>query len=137
MGRCKHVTLRTISNYSAKGSSLVMDFAERAIIDMLEKLPYLSQHNYTTHWGEPWIFGVPDMREREFFLECGLTLREILRFFGPEAAKRYLTRSDGKRFGNTRGGSPRRRALTTTLRVIWMFLTRRSLWYALADLVVQ
>ena len=130
-------TLRTISNYSVKGSSLVMDFAERASIDMLQKLPQLSQHNYTTHWGEPWIFGVPDMREREFFLECGLTLREILRFFGPETAKRYLTRSDGTRFGNTRGGPPMRRVLTTTLRFIWMLLTRRSRWYALADLVVQ
>ncbi len=130
-------TLRTISNHSDKGSSLVMDFAEHAIIDMLQKLPQLSQHNYTTHWGEPWIFGVPDMREREFFLECGLTLREILRFFGPETAKRYLTRSDGTRFGNTRGGPPNRRALITTLRVIWMLLTRRSRWYALADLAVQ
>jgi len=27
--------------------------------------------------------------------------------------------------------------LTTTLRFIWMLLTRRSRWYALADLVVQ
>jgi hypothetical protein len=114
-----------------------MDFAERSMIDMLQKFPELSQHNYTTHWGEPWIFGIPDMREREFFLECGLTLREILSFFSPVTAKRYLTRSNGTRFGNTRGGSPIRRALITTLRVIWMFLTRRSLWYALADLVVQ
>jgi methyltransferase (TIGR00027 family) len=130
-------TLRTISTDSAKGSLLVMDFAERSMIDMLQKFPELSQHNYTTHWGEPWIFGIPDMREREFFLECGLTLREILSFFAPEAAKRYLTRSNGTRFGNTRGGSPIRRALITTLRVIWMFLTRRSLWYALGDLVVQ
>ena len=130
-------TLRTISNDSVKGSSLVMDFAERAIIDMLQKLPQLSQHKYTTHWGEPWTFGIPDMREREFFLECGLTVREILSFFAPEAAKRYLTRSDGTRFGNTRGGPPTRRLLTTTLRVMWMLLTRRSRWYALADLVVQ
>ena len=129
-------TLRTISADSAPGSSLVMDFAERAIIDMLAKLPHLSQHNYTTRWGEPWIFGVPDMKEREFFRECGLEVREILSFFGPEAVKRYLTRSDGTKLGTIRGGPPRHRPLATTLCVLWMFLTRRSRWYALAHLAV-
>jgi methyltransferase (TIGR00027 family) len=129
-------TLRAISSYSASGSSVVVDFAEQAIIDMLRKLPDLSQHNYTTHWGEPWIFGVPDLREREFFRECGLEVREILSFFGPEAAKRYLTRSDGSKFGGMRGGGPSRRRLRTGLRALWMFLTRRSRWFALADLVV-
>jgi len=130
-------TLRTIATDSVPGSSLVMDFAERAIIDMLAKLPHLSQHNYTTHWGEPWIFGVPDMREREFFRECGLEVREILSVFGPEAVKRYLTRTDGTKLGTIRGGPPRHRALSTTLRVLWMFLTRRSRWYALAEVVVD
>jgi methyltransferase (TIGR00027 family) len=129
-------TLRTISSYSAPGSSLVMDFAERAGIDMLRKLPYLSQHNYTTHWGEPWIFGVPDMREREFFRECGLEVREVLAVFDREAVKRYLTRADGTRLGSVRGGPPRHRPVSTMLRVLWMFLTRRSRWYALADVVV-
>jgi methyltransferase (TIGR00027 family) len=129
-------TLRTIAADSAPGSSVVMDFAEQAIIDMLAKLPHLSQHDYTTKWGEPWIFGVPDMQEREFFKECGLQVRDILSFFGPEAAKRYLTRADGTRLGHMRGGSPRRAAFTTTLRVLWMFLTRRSRWYALAELGV-
>ncbi|PYS37452.1 MAG: hypothetical protein DMG14_21165 [Acidobacteria bacterium] len=129
-------TLRTISRYSAPGSSLVMDFAGRAMIELLQNFPELSQHNYTTHWGEPWIFGLPDTREREFFRECGLELREILTFFGREAANRYLTRSDGTKLGGVRGGPPPRRQLSTTVRVIWTFLTRRSKWYALAKLDV-
>jgi len=129
-------TLRTVASYSGHGSRLVMDFAERAMIEMLEKLPELSQHDYTTKWGEPWTFGLPDGKEREFFRECGLEARETLSCFGREAARRYLTRADGTSFGSIRGGSPRRRKLITALRVIWMFLTTRSKWYALAALDV-
>jgi methyltransferase (TIGR00027 family) len=129
-------TLRTISNHSTPGSSLVMDFAERAGIQLLKKFPQLSQHKYTTRWGEPWIFGVPDMREREFFRDCGLEPREILSVFSREAAKRYLTRSDGTLLGRTWGGRPSYHAFSTTIKVLWMFLTHRSRWYALADLVV-
>jgi methyltransferase (TIGR00027 family) len=129
-------TLRTISNHSVAGSSLVMDFAERASIQLLAKFPHLSQHKYTTHWGEPWIFGVPDMRERDFFRSCGLEPREILSFTSREAAKRYLTRADGSRLGRTFGGPPSKHAFSTTIRVLWTFLTHRSRWYALADLAV-
>jgi methyltransferase (TIGR00027 family) len=68
-------TLGTISAYSGPGSSLVMDFAGQAMIAMLKKFPEIPQHDYTTHWGEPWIFGVPDGREHDFFQECGLQLR--------------------------------------------------------------
>jgi methyltransferase (TIGR00027 family) len=127
-------TLGTIASYSAPGSTLVMDFAGRAMIEMLEKLPELSQHNYTTNWGEPWIFGVPDGKEREFFAECGLAVREIFSLFSRDAVQRYLTRSDGTKLGSIRGGRPSRRAFTTALRAIWMFSTRRSKWYALAVL---
>jgi methyltransferase (TIGR00027 family) len=129
-------TLHTIASFSAPGSSLVMDFAGRAIIEMFEMLPHLAQHNYTTHWGEPWIFGLPDGHEREFFRECGLDVTEILTYFGRDAAKRYLTRSDGARIGSVRGARPRKRPLYTAMRVLWMFFTRRSKWYALATLRV-
>jgi methyltransferase (TIGR00027 family) len=129
-------TLRTIANDSAPGSSLVMDFASQAMIDLLHKFPNIPQHKYTTAWGEPWIFGVPDGREPEFFLECGLRLRETLSFFRRDAAKRYLTRADGTSLGSVRGGSPRAR-FWTIVRLIGMFLTRRSHWYSLADLVVE
>jgi O-methyltransferase involved in polyketide biosynthesis len=63
--------LRTIASNAARGSSLVMDFAEQAMLDLLGKFSQLSQHNYTTKWGEPWIFGVPDNEEQKFFQECG------------------------------------------------------------------
>jgi len=72
-----------------------MDFASQAMLELLEKFPHIPQHKYTTAWGEPWTFGVPDRREREFFLECGLQLRETVSFFRRDAAKRYLTRADG------------------------------------------
>jgi methyltransferase (TIGR00027 family) len=127
-------TLRSIASYSAPGSSLVMDFAGRAMIEMLDRFPELSQHNYTTDWGEPWTFGIPDENEREFFAESGLDVREFLSFFGRDVVRRYLTRSDGTKFGSIRGGRPRRRALTISIQAIWMFLTRRSKWYALAAL---
>jgi methyltransferase (TIGR00027 family) len=130
-------TLRSISSHSVAGSEVVMDFAGRAMIEMLEKFPQLSQHNYTTHWGEPWTFGLPDGREGEFFRACGLDVREIMPCFGPEARKRYLRRSDGSSFGSIRGGPPRRRKLSTVVRVLWMFLTRRSKWYAVASLTVS
>jgi methyltransferase (TIGR00027 family) len=130
-------TLRAISSLSAPGSSLVMDFASRAMIEMLQTLPNLSQHNYTTHWGEPWIFGLPDTHETEFFSECGLELRETLPFFSPQATKRYLTRSDGTRLGSVRGEPPRSRRLSTMIRVLWRLFTRRSKWYALAKLDVR
>ena len=128
--------LRTIASNAARGSSLVMDFAEQAMLDLLGKFSQLSQHNYTTKWGEPWIFGVPDNEEQNFFRECGLEVVEVLSCFGRDAAKRYLTRADGSRFGSVRGGPPSRRTFTTALRVIWTFLTRRSKWYALAALKV-
>jgi methyltransferase (TIGR00027 family) len=130
-------TLGTIGHHSGSGSSLVMDFAGRAMIDLLQKFPNLSQHNYTTEWGEPWTFGVPDTLEAEFFRECGLEVREILTFVGREAMRRYLTRSDGTRLGTVRGGPPRRGQFATMLGLLWMFFTRRSKWYALAKLDVE
>jgi methyltransferase (TIGR00027 family) len=130
-------TLRTIARNSASGSCLVMDFAGQAMLEMLRKFPHMSLHKFTTDWGEPWTFGVPDEHEPEFFQECGFELQEILSCFGREANQRYLTRADGTRFGSIRGGRLSVRTLRTTLRVIWMFLTRRSKWYALAALKVR
>lgn len=129
-------TLRMIAGSSASGSSLAMDFAESATIDLLHRFPNLSQHKYTTDWGEPWIFGIPDMREKEFFRENGLELREVFSFFRSEAAKRYLTRADGTRFGSVRGAPPGRRAFATVIRMLWMFLSRSSQWYAVGELTV-
>ncbi|HLH29973.1 MAG TPA: SAM-dependent methyltransferase [Terriglobia bacterium] len=129
-------TLRVIASSSVSGSEIVMDFAEQAMINMLNAFPQLPQHEYTTKWGEPWTFGVPDRREAEFFQDCGLRVREILSFFSAEASRRYLTRADGSRLGSVRGGSPKRFSLATIIRLTWRFLTGRSRWYALAALQV-
>jgi methyltransferase (TIGR00027 family) len=136
-------TLRTVATLSPPGSSLVMDFTGRFFIDMLAKMPELPQHRFTTGWGEPWIFGVPDGREREFFRECGLELRETLRLFGRKVGKRYWTRADGTRL------SPRRRPpsdqsspikrIAEAVKMLWMvakMISKRSMGYALAELVV-
>jgi methyltransferase (TIGR00027 family) len=129
-------TLRSVASISGKGSQLVLDFAGAAMLEMLGKYPNLSQHNYTTKWGEPWTFGVPDEKEEQFFRDCGFTVREVLTVFGRESSRRYLTRADGTSFGSIRGGSPQRKAFVTMLGMIWMFLTRRSRWYAVATLEV-
>ena len=108
-----------------------------AIRIMLERFSNLSQHEYTTNWREPWIFGVPDEKERQFFDDCGFDVRDFLSFFGREAVRRYLTRSDSRSLGSIRGGRPSRQAITTMIRVIWIFLTKRSRWYAFAVLSVR
>jgi hypothetical protein len=50
-------------------------------------------------WGEPFVFGVPDGQDREFFLETGLELGETLKVGGPESVQRYATRADGSGYG--------------------------------------
>jgi methyltransferase (TIGR00027 family) len=128
-------TLLAISRNSAPGSVVVMDFAGQSMIEFLQRFPSLSQHDYTTRWGEPWIFGLPDGHERQFFRDCGLQLKETLSFFDSKAVQPYLQRSDGTSLGNIRGGPPKSRMLAIALAMIWMRLTRRSQWYALATLV--
>lgn len=87
-------TLRTIAQ-SAPGSSLVMDYASRPVIDLISKNADLPQVKYLENWGERWVFGVPEGAEAAFFQELGLEPAEFLPVFGPEAFRRYLMRKDG------------------------------------------
>ena len=50
-------------------------------------------------WGEPFVFGVPDGQDREYFLETGLELGEALKIGTPESVKRYAMRQDGTHYG--------------------------------------
>jgi hypothetical protein len=50
-------------------------------------------------WGEPFVFGVPDGQDREFFLEAGLELGEALKIGSPESVTRYATHQDGTHYG--------------------------------------
>ena len=137
-------TLRTISQ-AAPGSSLVMDYSCQATIEAMQRFPELPQHRHTTDWGEPWLFGVPDGSEREFFQSCGLELRESISIVRGAAMNRYLTRADGTRLSRGRGMGAhtegnRWARFVKTVRIVapllWMGLTRRTKWCAVAELVV-
>jgi methyltransferase (TIGR00027 family) len=142
-------TLRFVAGESSPGSSLVLDYACGASIDVMNRFPNHPAHRFSTHWGEPWLFGVPDNREPEFFRECGLELRESMSMVRGKEQQRYLTRADGTRLGRGRPtgrrGTKRRPAaefvtvvkmLGASLPFIWLGLTRRTRWYVLAELAV-
>jgi len=50
-------------------------------------------------WGEPFLFGVPDDQDREFFLDTGLELGEALKVGGLDSVRRYAMRQDGSVYG--------------------------------------
>jgi len=100
-------TLRFVATESAPGSSVVLDGKRKSFIDWVraniaspEKVPQalrptLAFKRRVADFGEPWIFGFPDEREREFFKSLGLDIGELLPQDGREAKVRYLTRRDG------------------------------------------
>ena len=100
-------TLRFVGAHPP-GSGIVFDFVYRAMIDMIAAIdvatvpevakPFVERFLKLTK-DEPWVFGLPVGREREFLNEFGLELREILTVGGEESIKRYLTRSDGTQVG--------------------------------------
>ena len=66
---------------------------------MLRKYPAGMIRN-AFEWGEPFVFGVPDGQDREFFLETGLALGETLKMGSPESVRRYAMRADGTYYGS-------------------------------------
>ena len=100
-------TLRFVATESAPGSSIVLDGKRKSFIDWVRAniaspgkvpqalRPTLALQKRVADFGEPWIFGFPDEREREFFKSLGLDLGELLPQDGHEAKVRYLTRRDG------------------------------------------
>jgi methyltransferase (TIGR00027 family) len=140
-------TLKTIATYSLPGSTLLMDFAEQALLDVLRKFPEAPQNRFTSKWREPWIFGVPDGREREFFRECGLEMREMMMLAGKAISERYLTRMDVTKLAVRRVRAPL--SSLKTMSPLWRIarglglfaffarlMARRSKWYAIAEVVV-
>lgn len=90
------------------GSGIVFDFVYGAMIEMLAKIDMANipkaQRPYVQRFldlikDEPWIFGLPVGREREFLRECGLELREAFAIGGEESVRRYLTKADGTQVG--------------------------------------
>jgi methyltransferase (TIGR00027 family) len=91
-------TLRAIAAESAPGSALLLEYINRAMLESMTKYPTGFIKN-ALDWGEPFVFGVPDGHEREFFLDVGLELSETLKMFSPESTRRYAMRQDGRYYG--------------------------------------
>ena len=93
-------TLSGVAANAAPGSRLVMDYTTTAWLAFMRKHPEFGPSRFFTAWNEPWVFGLPEGAEREFFESVGLAPREFFPGFGPEALKRYLTRPDGTVLGS-------------------------------------
>ena len=91
-------TLRAIAAESAPGSALLLEYLNRGGLEVLRKYPSGMIKN-AIDWGEPFVFGVPDGQDREFFHEVGLKLGETLKIGSPESVSRYATRQDGTYYG--------------------------------------
>ncbi|MBZ5580414.1 MAG: SAM-dependent methyltransferase [Acidobacteriia bacterium] len=91
-------TLRTVAAQSAPGSSLLLEYMNRSGIEFSQQYPMGVVKN-ALDWGEPFVFGVPDGQDREFFLETGLELGETLKMGSPESVQRYAMRADGTYYG--------------------------------------
>jgi methyltransferase (TIGR00027 family) len=90
------------------GSSIVFDFATRAMIDGMNaldinKIPPAARPQIERlldlFRNEPWVFGIPLDTEREFLAGLGLELHEMLTVGSAESVRRYLTRADGTTMG--------------------------------------
>jgi methyltransferase (TIGR00027 family) len=92
--RAVRATFGAISGLCGPESSLVMDYATTAAVEAMKSIP-----SPFLPWREPWIFGLPEGREREFFSETGLKPVDFLPLFGPRAYARYLQRRDGSFYG--------------------------------------
>jgi len=91
-------TLRAVAETSAPGSTMLLEYMNRAGLDVMIRHPSGMIKN-AFEWGEPFVFGVPDGQDREFFRETGLELGEALKIGSPESVKRYATRADGAQYG--------------------------------------
>jgi methyltransferase (TIGR00027 family) len=91
-------TLRAVAAASAPGSVLLIEYLNRSGIEALMTAPTGMIRN-AVDWGEPFVFGVPDEQDREFFLDTGLELGEGLKIGSPESVRRYAMRDDGSYYG--------------------------------------
>lgn len=130
-------TLRTIAMQSAPGSSLVMDFTTKTSLEFLARFPQFGMGKFLDAWGEPWVFGVPDGAEKEFFVGVGLEPREFFPAFGPESIKRYLTKPDGTILGAPPPDAPRPQLSPEMQAAIAEFgIKPGASFYTLVELVV-
>jgi methyltransferase (TIGR00027 family) len=91
-------TLRAIAAESAPGSVLLLEYLNRAALEVLRLHPTGMIKN-AIDWGEPFVFGVPDGEDAAYFREAALELGETLKIGSPESGKRYAMRQDGTHYG--------------------------------------
>jgi len=91
-------TLRAVAAESAPGSLLLLEYMNRSGLELLTRYPTGMIKN-AFDWGEPFVFGVPDGQDREFFREAGLELGDALKIGSPESVQRYTMRQDGTYYG--------------------------------------
>ncbi len=90
-------TLRGIANM-APGSAVMLEYLNRGGLDVLTKYPS-GTVKAALDWGEPFVFGVPDGQDQEYFRGCGLEWGEALKIGGPESIRRYAMHADGTHYG--------------------------------------
>jgi methyltransferase (TIGR00027 family) len=100
-------TFRFVASH-ASGSSVVFDFATRAMVEGIKQIDLASlppaarsglERFLNVIKDEPWVFGFPLDGEKELLAELGLKLRDLLTIGSEESARRYLTRADGTTMG--------------------------------------
>ena len=91
-------TLRAMGSIAAPGSTLLLEYINRGGLDVLTKYPSGFIKN-AIEWGEPFVFGVPDGEDREYFGPLGFELGDALKIGSPESVKRYAMCADGTYYG--------------------------------------
>ena len=99
-------TLQVLSKM-APGSQIAVDFMNKTFVFGDAANPRANPG--FPQWGEPWVFGIPDNTEDQFFGQYGYSIGKKASVTGndPDVAKMYLTRHDGSIYGGpvpTRGG---------------------------------
>jgi methyltransferase (TIGR00027 family) len=92
------VTLQALAASSAAGSELVIEYVSAMSIKFVQQYP-IGPIKSAVKWGEPWVFGVPDDGDAEFFSEVGLKLIERVSLNSIEVARRYALRASGMFYG--------------------------------------
>ena len=96
-------TLQFIASH-ARGSSLVFDFATRAMVEGIQGIDLASippasrgpaERLLDMIRDEPWLTGIPLDDEKSYLAERGLELGELITIGSDESVARYLTRPDG------------------------------------------
>ncbi len=128
-------TLRAFAK-TAPGSTLVMDFTTRKAIDFMTQFPQYGPMKLLKDWGEPWVFGMPDGQERQFFEALGLEPLEMFPMFSKAAVERYLTRADGTIFGTPPQGAQRPQVSPEAQAAAAELVKSGTTFYGLVELAV-